>query len=71
MNPLLVLQARAEARALLFKTAEYEDLGHAITPLLVYAHVSGLEHQVGAELVWGIIKTAFKEFAKLDVTHGE
>lgn len=71
MNPLLVLQARADARALLFKTAEYPDLGHAITPLLVYAHVSGLGEQVGPELVWTIIKTAFKDYAKLDLTHGD
>ena len=57
MNPLLVLQARAEARALLFKCCEYPDLGHAITPLLVYAHVKELD----GELAWGIIRSAFKD----------
>jgi hypothetical protein len=59
MNPLLVLQARAEARALLFKTAEYEDLGEAITPLLVYAHEIGSDEEIGADGVLAIIKDAF------------
>ena len=57
MNLLLVLQARAEARALLFRCAEYEDIGEAITPLLVYAHESALN----ANVVLDIIKTAFGE----------
>ena len=57
MNPLLVLQARAEARALLFKCAEYEDIGEAITPLLVYTH----ENQLNTMVAIDIIKTAFGE----------
>lgn len=59
MNPLLVLQARAEARALLFKTAEYKDLGEALTPLLVYAHEAGIDEEIGADAVLAIIKDAF------------
>ena len=59
MNPLLVLQARAEARALLFRTAEYQDLGEAVTPLLAYAHESGLADEIGAPAVLAIIKAAF------------
>jgi len=61
MNPLLVLQARAEARALLFKTAEYADLGEAITPLLVYAHEARIAEEIGADAVLAIIKAAFGE----------
>lgn len=59
MNPLMVLQARAEARALLFKTVEYENLGEAITPLLVYAHETEVDEEIGADAVLAIIKAAF------------
>jgi hypothetical protein len=59
MSPLLVLQACAEARALLFRTAEYETLGEAIAPLLVYAHDHDLVDRVGAEGVLAIIRDAF------------
>jgi hypothetical protein len=61
MNPLLILQARSEARALLFKTAEYQDLGEAITPLLVYAHETEIDEEIGATAVLAIIKDAFGE----------
>lgn len=54
-----MLQARAEARALLFKTAEYEDLGEALTSLLVYAHETGIDEEIGADAVLAIIKAAF------------
>jgi hypothetical protein len=69
MNQLLVLQARAEARALLFKCCEYEDLGHAITPLLIYAHLNGLD----GELTWGIVRAAFKDAGVPEeaLTYGE
>ena len=55
MSPLLVLQARAEARALLFRCVEFEDIGEAITPLLVYAH----ENALNATVALDVIKTAF------------
>lgn len=55
MNPLLVLQARAQARALLFRCVEFEDIGEAITPLLVYAH----ENRLNASAALDIIKAAF------------
>jgi hypothetical protein len=59
MNPLLVLQARAEARALLFRCGDCEDLGDALTPLLVFAHEQHIDGQIGADGVWAIIQTAF------------
>jgi len=59
MNHLLVLQARAEARALLFRCCEYENLGEAIGPLLGYAHQSGLAETMGADAVLDIVKAPF------------
>jgi len=57
--PFLVLQARAEARALLFAAAEYADLEEAIAPLRAYAVDSGVVEEVGADAVWSLINTAF------------
>lgn len=65
MNPIRVLQARADARALLFKTAEYENLGEALTPLLVYAHESGLVDALGAATTWALIRKAFEGTAEV------
>lgn len=44
---------------MLFKTAEYEDLGEALTSLLVYAHETGIDEEIGADAVLAIIKAAF------------
>jgi len=60
VNPLIVLQARAEARALLFASCEYENLGEALTPLLVYAHESGIAEAIGADATWQTIRNAFE-----------
>ena len=60
MNPLMILEARSQARALLFKTAEYGNLGEALTPLLVYAHESGIVDAIGADATWAIIRRAFE-----------
>jgi hypothetical protein len=62
--PLLVLQARAEARALLFAACEF-DLDAAIEPLLQYAMDSGIVDKVGADGAFGIIKQAFAGVAEL------
>jgi hypothetical protein len=62
--PLLVLQARAEARALLYATCEF-DLEQAIQPLLQYALDSGVIDKVGADGAFGIIKQAFAGVAEL------
>jgi len=59
VSPLLVLQARAEARALLFQAAEYADVDEAIGPLLKYALDHGIVDQIGADRTFAIIKTAF------------
>lgn len=65
MNPLTILQARSAARALLFSACEYENLGEALTPLLVYAHESGIVDVLGAEDTWAIIRTEFEGRAEV------
>jgi hypothetical protein len=55
MLPLLVLQARAEARAMLYSACEFEDLDEAIAPLFAYAADNGIAEQTAAD----IIRTAF------------
>lgn len=62
-SPLLVLQARAEARAILYAACECE-LDEAITPLTRYALDSGIVDQLGAERAYAIIKTAFAGVAQ-------
>jgi hypothetical protein len=59
-SPLLILQARAEARALLLSTCEYADLDEAVEPLLSYAVKSGLVDDIGADNVWALIAAAFR-----------
>jgi hypothetical protein len=56
--PMLVLRARAEARALLFVAGEF-TLGEAIDPLLAYAERSGLLALLGRESIDEIIFDAF------------
>lgn len=46
--PLLVLQARAEARALLYDAGVFE-LERAIQPLMQFALDSGIVDEIGAE----------------------
>lgn len=57
--PLRVLQARAEARALLYAVGEYADFEEATAPLRTYAVESGVVEQVGADAAWSIIAVAF------------
>ena len=64
-HPLMVLEALAQARAILFAACEYENLGEALTPLLVYAHTSGVAEEIGAEATWGIIRAAFEGIAEV------
>jgi hypothetical protein len=56
--PMLVLRARAEARALLFAAGEF-TLGEAIDPLFAYAERSGLLALLGRESIDEIIFDAF------------
>jgi hypothetical protein len=60
----LILQARAEARALLFATGEF-DLHEALAPLLAYAMDSGCVEAIGAEASFAIIRKAFEGRAEL------
>jgi hypothetical protein len=65
MSPLLVLEARAEARALLFRCGEYEDSGDAVAPLLIYAEQCGLTAQLGPVNVLAVIHRAFEQAAPI------
>jgi hypothetical protein len=62
MNPLLVLQAQAEVRALLYMSGKF-DLEEALVPLLRYAVDSGIASDIGDEAAISIIRQAFKGIA--------
>jgi hypothetical protein len=64
VSPLLVLQARAEARALLYAACEF-DLEQAIQPLMQYALDSGILDKVGDDGAFAVIKQAFAGVAEL------
>ena len=64
LSPLLVLQVRAEARAILFAACEF-DLERAVVPLMRYALASGVVDEIGAERAYAIIRIAFAEVAEL------
>ena len=59
MNPLLILQARAEARALLYRVGEF-DLEQATEPLYRYAVRSGIVNEFGMDTVINIMRVAFE-----------
>lgn len=62
LSPILVLQARAEARAVLLAAGEIASLDEAMNPLFDYAHQHGLVELVGADTVFAIINGPFKIF---------
>lgn len=61
---LHVLQARAEARALLFRCAEYGESGEATVPLLVWAIERGLVEAYGRDPIVAIINEPFKDLIR-------
>jgi hypothetical protein len=58
--PLLVLQARAEARAILYAAGELDPLEAVLEPLLQYAVDSGITDEIGVEHAIAIVKAAFR-----------
>jgi hypothetical protein len=58
------LQARAEARALLYKASEF-DLEEALAPLYAYALDSGLHEQLDSEAFFTIIHKPFEGTAEI------
>jgi hypothetical protein len=58
---MMILQARAEARAMLFALGDYACLREATAPLIDYAHDCGLVHQVGIDTVRDVIAEIFKQ----------
>lgn len=59
-SPLLVLQARAEARAILYAAGELEPLEAVLEPLLQYAVDAGITDEIGVEPAIAIVKAAFR-----------
>ena len=59
-SPLIILHARARARATLFKSADIATIEEAIEPLIAYAFDSGIVERVGKETAWKIIATEFE-----------
>jgi hypothetical protein len=64
VSPLLVLQARAEARALLYRAGIF-DLEEALAPLQAYARKRGIIDKIGSDATLAILKQAFKGVAEL------
>ena len=60
VKPILILQARAEARALLYGAGEYADLDEALRPLLDFALESGIADEIGVDAMFAIVSKAFE-----------
>jgi hypothetical protein len=60
VSPLPVLQARAEARAILLAAGEIDSLDEAMGPLFEYADQQDLPDLIGADCAFAIITNAFK-----------
>jgi hypothetical protein len=58
VDPLLVLRARAEARAQLWAACEF-DMPEAVDPLQAYAIASGLVDRLGQDEVQRVLAIAF------------
>lgn len=64
MSPLLVLQVRAEARAMLWAAGEFDESDDVFAPLFAYADEPdrdgvSITDEIGAEAVIAIIRKAF------------
>jgi hypothetical protein len=58
VSPFLILQARAEARAILYRAYEF-DFAQATAPLRAFALHAGIVDQIGAAETTAIINAAF------------
>lgn len=58
VSPMLVLLARAEARATLYRNFEF-DLEDAVAPLRDYALSAGIVDDIGAAAVVAILDSVF------------
>ena len=58
-TPMMCLQARAQARAILFGAGDFATYEEAIEPLVAYAEDAGLIALIGAAPVHAIIANAF------------
>jgi hypothetical protein len=60
--PILILRARAEARAMLYGFGEFSDIEQATEPLRLYAVRAGILDMLGREAVEIIILDPFRRF---------
>jgi hypothetical protein len=60
VSPILILRARAEARAILLDAGIFADFVEVTAPLLDYADEVGLFDDLGPDLVVSIITDPFK-----------
>jgi hypothetical protein len=60
-HPILVLRARAEARAMLYGFGEFSDIEQATEPLRLYAVRAGILDMLGREAVEIIILDPLNE----------
>jgi hypothetical protein len=58
-SPLLILNARAGARAILYASGKIENFNAAIAPLHIYAEGAGLVELIGGEAINQIIVARF------------
>jgi hypothetical protein len=63
LDPLLALIARAQARALLWRLCEFDNLPDAIDPLQRAAERDGLIERIGQNMVQDILADAFGDHA--------
>jgi hypothetical protein len=67
--PILVLNARAEARAILYALGEFESFDVALAPLREYAEAAGLIDWLGGEAIEQIIVARFVDILGGEVGH--
>jgi len=58
-TPFMILRARIEARAILYRACEYQSLREATAPLVEFAHESGLVGLLGIDGVRSLIAQGF------------
>jgi hypothetical protein len=66
LDPLMILRARAEARALLYQGWEISNLEEAVKPLIEYAESSGLLRQLGEPVILAVIRHSFDGVSQED-----
>ena len=61
LAPILILQARAQARGTLYRNLEFDTLEEALAPLHQYALAAGVVDKIGAAATADIIEACFAQ----------